>query len=57
MNKSLSFPRCQMVSTSQAEKGQYLVKLIRALVVQWIEQPPPKRQIQVRFLAGAPKKV
>ena len=25
----------------------------RALVVQWIRRPPPKRQIQVRLLAGA----
>ncbi len=27
---------------------------VPATVVQWIERPPPKGQIQVRFLSGAP---
>ena len=29
--------------------------LARPAVVQWIERPPPKRQIQVRFLSVGPQ--
>jgi hypothetical protein len=34
---------------------RYDVAFVVAAIVQWIEQGPPKSQMQVRFLLGAPK--
>lgn len=35
--------------------GSTPASLTKVLIVQWIERPPPKGQIQVRFLVGTHK--
>jgi hypothetical protein len=43
-----------MTSCLRHGTNAIVVRLSRVPVVQWIEQVPPKNQIQVRLLAGTP---